>query len=62
MAVYIILIFCVFIVVMTTLLNFIKRDRIKLIGDFFAKVIPTIPFTGIAKLWIDFKKRSSNKI
>jgi len=26
------------------------KDRIKPMGDFFAKVLPRIPFTGIAKL------------
>ncbi len=40
-----------FIVLMTIILNLIKRDRIELIGDFFKKVLPRIPFTDIARIF-----------
>ena len=36
-----------FIIVMTLILNLIKKDRITLIGNFIAKVIPSIPFSKI---------------
>lgn len=37
----------VFIVVMTIILNFVEKDRIPLITNFFEKVLPKIPFTKI---------------
>ncbi|PHS65766.1 MAG: hypothetical protein COB12_06755 [Flavobacterium sp.] len=37
----------VFIIVITIILNRIKKDRITLIGDFIAKVMPTIPISKI---------------
>ncbi len=40
-----------FIVLMTIILNLIKRDRIEPIGDFFKKVLPRIPFTDIARIF-----------
>ncbi len=36
-----------FIIVMTLILNVIKKDRITLIGNFIAKVMPSIPFSKI---------------
>ena len=36
-------IFCVFIILMTLILNKVEKDRITLIGDFFQKVLPSIP-------------------
>jgi Mg2+/citrate symporter len=36
---------------LTIVLAFIPGHKIKLIGDFYKKVMPTIPFTGILKLW-----------
>ncbi|WP_417372211.1 hypothetical protein [Gelidibacter japonicus] len=36
-----------FIIVMTLILNLIKKDRINLIGNFIAKVMPSIPFSKI---------------
>lgn len=36
-----------FIIVMTLILNLIKKDRIKLIGNFIAKVMLSIPFSKI---------------
>ena len=36
-----------FIIIMTIILNWIKRDRIILIGNFLAKVMPSIPFSKI---------------
>jgi hypothetical protein len=46
-----------FIIIVIMMLNFIKRDRIEMIGDFLVKVMPTIPFTGILKVLKKKKKR-----
>ena len=51
-----IIIFLVFIIIMTLILNKIEKDRIKLIGDFFQKVLPSIPFTKIIQLFKESKK------
>lgn len=51
----ILIIVFLFIIIMTLILNFIKKDRIKLIGDFFLKVMPTIPFTAIIKFFKEGK-------
>lgn len=40
-------IFLGFIFVMTILLNYVEKERITLIGDFFKKVLPSIPMTKI---------------
>lgn len=32
---------------MTILLNFVEKDRITLMADFFEKVLPKIPFSKI---------------
>lgn len=39
------LIVLVFIVVMTIILNFVEKDRIPLMTNFFEKVLPKIPFS-----------------
>ena len=49
MALYLTAIFLIFIVIMTLILTFIPIERISLIGDFFKKVIPTIPISKIFK-------------
>jgi hypothetical protein len=36
--------------VVMLILIFCPKDRIKPMGDFFSKVLPRIPFTGIAKI------------
>ena len=41
----------VFIIVMTLILNKVEKDRIKPIGDFFVKVLPSIPFTKIIEMF-----------
>jgi hypothetical protein len=41
------LIILVFIFLMTILLNFVEKDRITLMADFFEKVLPKIPFSKI---------------
>ena len=43
----------VWMVLMTIIFIFIPNEKIKTIGDFFKKVIPTLPITNIVKL---FKK------
>jgi hypothetical protein len=48
--------FLVFIVVMTLILNKIEKDRIKLIGDFFQKVLPSIPISKIVGIFRNEKK------
>lgn len=35
----------VFIIVMTIILNFVEKDRIPLMANFFEKVLPKIPFS-----------------
>ncbi|GEM_PF-4240479 len=35
----------VFIVVMTIILNFVEKDRISLMANFFEKVLPKVPFS-----------------
>ena len=40
-------IFFVFIIVMTLILNKVEKDRIPLMGDFFKKVLPSIPVSKI---------------
>lgn len=39
-----------FIVVMTLILTVIPKDRILLIAEFFVKVLPRIPITGIIEV------------
>jgi len=39
-----------FIILMTLILNHVKKDRIEPIGNFFVKVLPRIPFTSIVKI------------
>lgn len=36
-----------FIIVMTLILNFVEKDRIPMMGDFFEKVLPEIPKINI---------------
>lgn len=50
-------IFCVFIILMTLILNKVEKDRITLIGDFFQKVLPNIP---ISKIFVRKKKKEQN--
>ena len=50
-------IFCVFIILMTLILNKVEKDRITLIGDFFQKVLPSIP---ISKIFVRKKKKEQN--
>jgi hypothetical protein len=45
-----ILYFFIWSLIVMLILVFCPKDRIKPMGDFFAKVLPRIPFTGIAKL------------
>lgn len=40
-------IFLGFIFIMTILLNFVEKERISLMGDFFKKVLPSIPVSKI---------------
>lgn len=42
--------FYIWSLVVMLILIFCPKDRIKLMGDFFGKVLPRIPFTGIAKI------------
>jgi hypothetical protein len=42
--------FYIWFVVVMLILIFCPKDRIKLMGEFFSKVLPKIPFTGIVKL------------
>lgn len=42
-----VLYFLIWSLVLVVFLRFTPNDKIKLIGDFFKKVIPTIPFTKI---------------
>jgi hypothetical protein len=46
----ILLYFFIWSLVVMLILIFCPKDRIKLMGDFFCKVLPRIPFTGIAKI------------
>ena len=39
----------VFILILVIILNFIKVEKIRVIGDFIKKTIPTIPITEILK-------------
>lgn len=39
--------FWIWSLVLVVLLRFTPNDKIKLIGDFFRKVLPSIPFTKI---------------
>lgn len=52
-----VIIFCVFIILMTLILNKVEKDRITLIGDFFQKVLPSIP---ISKIFVKKKKKEQN--
>ncbi len=45
--VLLVIIFLVFIIVMTLILSKVEKDRISLIGDFFKKVLPTLPISKI---------------
>lgn len=38
-----------FVIVMTLILNFVEKDRIPMMGDFFEKVLPEIPEINILK-------------
>lgn len=51
-----VVILLVFIVVMTLILNKIEKDRIPLIGEFFEKVLPKLPFGSIM-----FRKKKDDK-
>ncbi len=42
--------FYIWFVVVMLILILCPKDRVKLMGEFFSKVLPKIPFTGIAKL------------
>lgn len=42
-----VLYFLIWSLVLVVFLRFTPNDKIKLIGDFFKKVLPTIPFTKI---------------
>ncbi len=51
--VQLVIVIFVFIFVMTIVLNYVKKDRIPLIGDFFVKVLPRLP---ISKMFSQKKK------
>jgi hypothetical protein len=42
--------FFIWFVVVMLILWFCPNDKIRLMGEFFGKVLPKIPFTGLAKL------------
>ncbi|MNX93238.1 hypothetical protein D3C86_1254150 [compost metagenome] len=46
-AVQLVKVILVFIFVMTIVLNFVEKDRIPLMGDFFEKVLPRLPISKI---------------
>lgn len=46
----ILLYFFIWFLAVMLLLIFCPKDRIKLMADFFSKVLPKIPFTGMLKL------------
>ena len=52
--VLLVIIFLVFIIVMTLILNKVEKERIPLIGDFFKKILPSIP---ISKIFLMMKNR-----
>jgi len=43
--------FFIWFVVVMLILSICPKDRIGLMGEFFSKVLPKIPFTGLAKLF-----------
>jgi hypothetical protein len=44
----------VFNVVMTIILNFVEKDRISLMANFFEKVLPKLPFS---KMFLERRKK-----
>lgn len=43
--------FLIWIVIMTILLWLMPNKKIDVIGNFFKKVLPNIPFTSILRIW-----------
>lgn len=56
-----VLYFLIWSLVLVVILRFTPNDKIKLIGDFFKKVIPTIPFTKIFGVLYESKEGKSKK-
>jgi len=56
-----VLYFLIWSLVLVVFLRFTPNDKIKLIGDFFKKVIPTIPFTKIFGIFYESKNGESEK-
>ena len=48
-----------FLIVMMILI-FCPKDRIKPMGDFFSKVLPKIPLTGIFRLFLNNKNKDDD--
>lgn len=56
-----VLYFLIWSLVLVVFLRFTPNDKIKLIGDFFKKVIPTIPFTKIFGVMYQSKDEEKDK-